>query len=166
MPVQTEIGPRPARADIPAFSIDGRVAAHQESNRHYANISWRHTSDSDDIVLTTPLGQGVAEITRDVGGARLVTADKRAVAAVDWEALSAQVFGFALPLDGMPRWLLGDVTPTQRDEQGRPLAASVDGWNVRYLGYESDAPDALPVLVEFQRGDIEVRLKVDAWQLN
>jgi outer membrane biogenesis lipoprotein LolB len=76
------------------------------------------------------------------------------------------VFGFELPLEGMPRWLLGDVTPTQRDEPGRPLAAQIDGWDIRYLGYESDAADALPVLIEFRRDDIEVRLKVDSWQLN
>jgi outer membrane lipoprotein LolB len=161
-----QLGPRPARTDIPAFSIDGRVAAHRDDVHHYANISWRHVGASDDIVLTTPLGQGVAELVRDAGGASLKSADGQTVSAADWEELSARVFGFELPLEGMPRWLLGDVAPTQRDERGRPLAAQADGWDIRYLGYESDAADALPVLVEFRRDDIDVRLKVDAWQLN
>ncbi|HEX8963199.1 MAG TPA: lipoprotein insertase outer membrane protein LolB [Rhodocyclaceae bacterium] len=159
-------GPRPARAEIPAFSLDGRVSAHREDVRHYANISWRHAGGLDDIVLTTPLGQGVAELTRDEGGASLKSADGKVVSAADWEDLSARVFGFALPLEGMPRWLLGDVEATQRDEQGRPLAAEADGWSIRYLGYESDAADALPTLVDFRRDDIDVRLKVDSWQLN
>lgn len=141
------------------------MAARQDERRHYANLSWRHTKDLDDIVLTTPLGQGVAELTRDAAGARLKTADGKSVAAADWEDLSAQVFGFALPLEGMPRWLLGDVAASRTDERGRPAAAQADGWDIRYLAYESDASDALPVLVEFQRGDIEVRLKVDAWEL-
>lgn len=166
LPVQTGMAPRPARTAIGAFSFDGRVAAHREATHHYANISWRHTAALDDVVLTTPLGQGVAELSRDAAGAQLKSADGKSVSAADWEELSARVFGFALPLEGMPRWLLGDVAPTQRDEQGRPVAAVADGWDVRYLGYESDAPDALPVLVEFRRDDIEVRLKVDAWQLD
>jgi outer membrane lipoprotein LolB len=166
MPGQAEFGPRPVRADIPAFTIDGRVSARQGATHHYANISWRHTRTLDDIVLTTPLGQGVAELNRDATGAQLKSADGKTVAEPDWEALSARVFGFELPLEGMPRWLLGDVTPTQRDEPGRPLAAQVDGWDIHYLGYESDAADALPVLIEFRRDDIEVRLKVDSWQLN
>lgn len=161
-----EISPRPARAGISAFSLDGRVMARQEQTRHYANIAWRHTDAADDILVTTPLGQGVAELSRDATGARLVSADKRVAAAADWEGLSAQVFGFALPLAGMPHWLLGNVVPTQRDDLGRPLAALADGWDIRYLDYESAAADALPVLVEFRRGDIELRLKVDSWQLD
>lgn len=161
-----ETAARPERAQILAFSLDGRVAAHREQNHHYANISWRHTAADDDIVITTPLGQGVAQLSRDAAGARLRTADRREVAAADWEDLSAQVFGFALPLAGLPRWLLGDVTPTRRDERGRPVTAVAEGWDIRYLGYESDAADALPVLVEFRRDDIELRLKVDSWQLN
>jgi outer membrane lipoprotein LolB len=157
---------RPSRGDIPAFSLDGRVAARQEATQHYANLSWRHTRETDDIVLTTPLGQGVAELIRDADGARLKSADGRTVSAVDWEELSSRVFGFPLPLDGMPRWLLGDVATVRRDGQGRPVAAQADGWDIDYRAYESDAPDALPTLVEFRRGDISVRLKVDAWQLN
>ena len=115
--------------------------------------------------MTTPLGQGIAQLDRDARGARLVTADREEVTAPDWESLSARVFGFALPLAGMPRWLLGDVSPTLRDKFGRPQAARVDGWDIRYLDYESDAADALPVLVEMQHDDIELRMKVDAWRL-
>jgi outer membrane lipoprotein LolB len=166
LPPRTDIPVRAAHAGMTAFTMEGRVAAHRDDNHHYANISWRHADAVDDIVLSTPLGQGVAELVRDAGGARLTAADGKTVAADDWEDLSARVFGFALPLEGMPRWLLGDVEPTRRDAQGRPQAALADGWAIAYLGYESDAADALPVLMEFRRDDIEVRLKVDSWQLN
>ena len=133
--------------------------------RHNANFEWRHRAAADEILLTTPLGQGVAQLSRDAGGARLVRADKEVIEAPDWESLSVRLFGFALPLSDLPRWLLGDVTPNERDAQGRPQAARVAGWDIRYLDYESAAPDALPVLVEFRRDDIELRLKVDAWRL-
>lgn len=146
--------------------MDGRFSARQGETRHHANFSWRHGTGGDEILITTPLGQGVAELTRDASGARLVTADRQVVEAADWESLSARVFGFTLPLSGLPRWLPGDVPADSRDARGRPEAARVEGWTIRYLDYESDAPDALPVLVEFQRDDMELRLKVDAWQLD
>ena len=155
---------RPARDGIAAFSFSGRVAARQGERRHYANIDWRHAAAADEILLTTPLGQGVAELVRDTRGARLVAADGQVTEAPDWEGLSARVFGFALPLADLPRWLLGDVAPAARDERGRPLAAMAAGWDIRYLDYESPAADALPVLIELRRDDIELRLKVDAWQ--
>lgn len=138
----------------------------QDQTRHYANIEWRHNTDTDEILLTTPLGQGVAELTRDARGARLVTADRQVVDAPDWESLSARVFGFALPLAQMPRWLLGDVAPAVRDSRGRPQAAPAGGWDIRYVDYESDAPNALPVLIELRRDDMELRLKVDSWQID
>ena len=156
---------RPQRATIAAFSFDGRIAVKQDDSRHSGNIAWQHKADADAILLTTPLGQGVAQIERDARGARLTGADREVLEAADWEGLSARVFGVALPLSGLPRWLLGDVAPTGRDAQGRPQTALADGWEVRYLDYESDAPGALPVLMEFRRGDIELRLKIDAWVL-
>jgi outer membrane lipoprotein LolB len=101
--------------------------------------------------LTTPLGQGVAELTRDPQGARLVTADRREVLAADWAGLAEQVFGTRLPLDSLPDWL-----------SGRP-PTRLSGWRVEYLEYQSDAADALPTLIEATRGDIGLRLKVSEW---
>lgn len=156
---------RPVPANIAAFSFDGRLSVRRGETSHHANIAWRHTPDADEILLTTPLGQGVAELTRDVRGARLVGADRQVFEAPDWEALSARLFGFELPLSGLPRWVLGDVPSAGRDGNGRPVGARVAGWDIRYLDHESDAPGALPVLIEFRRDDIELRLKVDEWHL-
>lgn len=166
MPPQPADAPmRPPRGQIAAFALDGRIAVRQDQTRNSANIAWRHSAGADEILLTTPLGQGVAQLGRDARGARLVSADKDVVEAQDWDELSARVFGFVLPLSGMPRWLLGDVTTVARDARGRPAAALADGWDIRYLDYESDAAAALPVLMELRRGDVELRLKVDEWRL-
>jgi outer membrane lipoprotein LolB len=135
------------------FELDGRIVVRESQSRHYANISWRHDASRDEILLTTPLGQGMAELSRDAGSARLVTADRKEYLAADWEGLSEQVFGVRLPLDDLPQWLSGRVPP----------AAS--GWRVQYLEYQSDAADALPTLIEARRGDIELRLKVSEWIL-
>ena len=99
------------------------------------------------------------------GPGRTSSADRRTVDAPDWEALSGEIFGFRLPLAGLPRWLLADVAPTAVDRLGRPLSARAGEWLIAYLDYEADVPGALPVLMEFRRDDLEIRLKVDSWDL-
>ncbi len=141
---------RPPAQAITTFAFNGRLAVRQSETRHHVRVDWRHAVGRDDILLTTPLGQGIAEITRDASGARLVLADRREFTAADWGGLSEQVFGFRLPLDTSARWLLGDAAPAE-------------GWRVTIVERESTAPDALPGIIELERDDIAVRLKIDEW---
>ncbi len=169
-PEMSDMPPRAVtvRSTIAAFSMVGRIAVHQ-GERHYAsNISWQHAAESDEMLFTTPLGQGIAELIRSPDGARLTTADHREFVAADWESLAARVFGIELPLSTLPRWLLADVPvaaqEVARDEAGRPQHMRIDGWWIGYADYESAAAEALPTLIELRRDDIEVRLKIDEWQ--
>jgi outer membrane lipoprotein LolB len=143
---------RPPVDAISAFAFSGRIAVRQAEARHHLTIDWRHAPGRDEILLATPLGQGVAEIVRDAAGARLLLADKRAFAAADWGALTEQVFGFRLPLAASSRWLLGAQDGTD-----------MEGWRLRVIEREGEAADALPALIELRRDDIEVRLKIDEW---
>jgi len=162
----------PARAAISDYLLTGRIAATHGQQRYAVNFTWQHSAVRDEIFLTTPLGQGIAELTRDSAGARLTTAERREFRAPDWHELAVQVFGLALPLSALPRWLLANV-PAQAlrvsyDRFGRPQQMLVDDWQVTYLEYASDAVDALPALVELKREGveaIEVRFKLDEWEL-
>ena len=134
-----------------------------------AGISWKHGADQDNIELSGPLGQKAALLSRDASGARLDTANHQTYTAPDWEGLAEQALGVALPLNNMARWVTGSFAKdvqVERDAQGRPLHVLVNGWQIDYLAYESDLPDALPVLVTLHRDDIDVRLKIDEWQLD
>lgn len=141
---------RPAPAAVSAFAFSGRLAVRQGETRHHLRIDWRHENGGDTILLTTPLGQGLAELTRDASGALLTLADRRQFQAADWDALTEQVFGFRLPLSSAERWLLGDT-------------AAAQGWRLEIVERESAAADALPTTLEFERDDISVRLKIDEW---
>jgi outer membrane lipoprotein LolB len=144
------VSQHPAAPDISQFSFLGRLAVRQGETRYHVNVDWHHDARRDEILLTTPLGQGVAEIVRDAAGARLTLADKRSFVADDWSALSRQVFGFPLPLNASARWLVGDITATE-------------GWRVTVIERESAAAEALPTVIELERDDIAVRLKIDEW---
>lgn len=141
---------RPPAGEIAQFAFVGRIALRQGEVRHHARIDWRHAPGRDEILLATPLGQGLAEFTQDATGARLVLADRRHFAADNLGALSQQVFGFPLPLGASARWLLGEIEVA-------------DGWRVTIVERESAAADALPTVIELERDDIAVRLKIDEW---
>lgn len=141
---------RPAMQDITQFAFVGRLALQQGEVRQRVNIDWRHAAQRDEILLTTPLGQGVAAILRDSSGARVTFADQRSYSASDWNALAQQLFGFALPLGASARWLLGD-------------SGGLEGWRMTVVARESTAVGALPTVIELERDDIFVRLRIDEW---
>lgn len=162
--------PRPDRSDLNGFQIDGRVAVRSGDQSFSARITWQHRSEPRDrIVLSTPLGQGLAELSADQGGARVETADRRVFTAPDLDTLSEEVFGVRLPLGRLSAWVAGNYGATARelewDERGRPLAFTEDEWRVSYQAYESDEAGALPALVQVKRSPLEVKLKVDQWTL-
>lgn len=159
---------RPARASIEAFSLEGRIAVRHADERFSAGIDWRHDATSDEIIVSGPLGQGLARLTAGGGAARLDTADQKHYVATDLEGLSEQVFGTRLPVSGLARWVLGrsaDGGAARLDEAGRLAGLSERGWSIEYLRYESEAHNALPALLLARRDAVEVRLIIDRWSL-
>jgi outer membrane lipoprotein LolB len=137
--------------DITIFVFAGRIAVRHGESRYSARMTWRHEPARDEILLTTPLGQGIAEVIRDANGARLTLADRREYAGADWEELSERVFGVRLPLAGLPRWVLGDIH------------GNTAGWRIEILERENAAGNPLPTLIDLKAEDTEVRLKIDEW---
>lgn len=115
--------------------------------RQALSISWQHRTANDRIVLTTVLGQVVAELVRDRVGAVLTLADGRRYEGADWEGLVATLFGATVPLDGLRHWLAGETVSVP------------EGWQAETLAVE----DGMPVLMELKRDDLVLRLKVDEW---
>jgi outer membrane lipoprotein LolB len=163
-PVAT--APRPAREAIEAFRIEGRIAVRRAGESFSAGIDWRHDAHSDEIVVSGPLGQGLARLTAEQGAALLETSDQKRYVAADLEGLSEQVFGTRLPVGGLGRWVLGRSAfggAARLDAAGRLAGLSEQGWTIEYLRYESEAHDALPDLLQARRGNVEVRLAIDRW---
>ena len=166
-PAATQV--RPAREAIEAFRIEGRIAVRRAGESFSAGIDWRHDAQSDEIVVSGPLGQGLARLTSGAGAALLETADQKRYVAADMDGLSEMVFGTPLPVSGLGRWVLGRPAVdglARVDAAGRLVRLTEQGWVIDYLRYESEAPDALPELLQARRDDVEVRLKIDGWSLS
>lgn len=164
----TPVSSRPQRQAIEVFALDGRLAVRHGSENYSVGIEWRHAARFDEMTITGPLGQGLARLVAEGGHARLETSDQKRYEAADLDGLTAQVFGTPLPVSGLGRWVLGISTANadvRKDALGRLASLSEDGWQIEYLRYESDHPDALPELLRARRDDVDVRLKVDGWKV-
>ena len=147
------------------FELNGRIAVRYRDDASSGNIAWRHRADGDEVLLTTPLGQGVARIVRAGDGVTLTTADAKEHRAADAETLTESVLGFRLPLSGLADWVRGSAgagpANATRDAQGRLARLEQAGWTVEYLEY---GENRLPSRIKLAYPGIEIRLAIGEWK--
>jgi outer membrane lipoprotein LolB len=147
-----------------AFELSGRVAVRYGNESATGRVQWRHTRDADDLLITNPLGQGVARLTRAGGGYELQTSQGD-YHAPDAESLTERVLGWRLPLEGLPRWLRTEARPgsdasISKGSDDRVRELTQDGWRIEFEDYSGGHPSR----VRLTRPDLELRLVVDSWQ--
>ena len=130
-----------------------------------ANFNWQHTPPRDILVVSTPLGQTVAEITGDAATKRyeLRRSDAPPEVADDWSTLTARALGAPLPVEGLSSWIVAAPRANgpysiEPDASGRPVVLRQDGWEIVYA-YD-DASARLPVRLQLSQPDLEVRIVV------
>ena len=132
------------------FDLLGRIAARYKNDGFTGNVNWRHAANGDEMLIATPLGQGVARIVRQGDAVQLTTADGKEYRAADSESLTERVLGFRLPIEGLADWVQGKPSP----------ALESRGWKVEYQGYDAQKrPTRLRV---FNEG-AELRLAISQW---
>jgi len=147
-----------------AFEFSGRIAVRYRAEASSGNVSWRHREGGDEVLLTTPLGQGVARIVREGGVVTLTTADAKEHTAADAETLTESVLGFRLPLSGLAHWVRGKPAPgesaAEKGADGRVAKLSQSGWTIEYLEYAGE----LPSRMKLNYPGIEIRLAIGEWR--
>ena len=130
-----------------------------------ANFSWQHAPPRDELVVSTPLGQTVAEISGDATTKRyeLRRADGRLEVANDWSELTERALGAPLPVAGLAAWIAGAPRANsphsiEPDASGRTVVLRQDGWEIVYA--YADAGARLPMRLQLTQPDLEVRIVV------
>ena len=148
------------------FELAGRIAVRYGDEASSGNIAWRHGRSDDEVLITNPLGQGVARIVRAGDSVALTTPDGREHRAPDAETLTERVLGFRLPLEGLADWVRARPGPgpheARRDSGGRFVELQQSGWKIEYL--EWDADGARPARLKLSYPGIELRLAIGAWK--
>ena len=152
------------------FILDGRfslnVSFNQPTQSHSGRLHWKYTPEAGEVLLSSPFGQGIAEIVSDAHGARLTTADGKQFTAPDAETLTREVLGYALPLSRLADWVRArpEAGEIRRDELGRTTHLRLDGWEIDYEYAAADPQSAPRRIVARRLEEFELRLIVDAWQ--
>ncbi|SNX60664.1 outer membrane lipoprotein LolB [Nitrosomonas ureae] len=175
--IATTIFTEPLAANIPNisasdFNIVGRISVQDKSQSFSGNFRWQHMTASDEILLFTPLGQAVAEITKDSEGVRLITSKLEAFYATDVESLTEQILGWRMPLDGLQYWIQGTHAPLTAaekdlDRTDQVIAIRQDGWHIHYSSFtpaRSNSP-MLPRVINLFYDNLRIRLIVDNWNI-
>lgn len=132
------------------FSLAGRIAARSGKDAFTGNIAWRHARDGDEMLITTPTGQGVAQIIRQGDAVVLKTSEPREYRAADSEELTQRVLGFRLPIEGLAESVQGKPSPSL---EGR-------GWKVEYQEFDDQRR---PTRLRLTNAGAEVRLAIHQW---
>lgn len=145
------------------FELSGRVAVRNAKDSGSARIFWRHSSDADEMLIASPVGQTIARIRREDGVFTLETGDRKEYRASDAESLTEQALGWRLPLSGLSDWVQGRPSPDRPSEvtgsPGERLDIRQDGWRVAYEEFREGKPSRL----RLSRDGIEIRVVVDQW---
>ena len=132
------------------FSLAGRIAARYGAESFSGNIAWRHARHGDELLISTPTGQGVAQILRQGDAVLLKTAEPREYRDSDAESLTQRVLGFPVPIDGLADWVRGRPSPQLESR----------GWKVEYQDYDAERR---PTRLRLTYAGIELRLAISQW---
>ncbi len=145
---QVEI--RPPQGPL-EFDLYGRIAARYGQEAFTGTIAWRHASGGDEMLISTPTGQGVAQIVREGEAVLLKTAEPREYRSNDAEDLTERVLGFRVPLVGLADWVQGRPSPELERR----------GWKVEYQERDEQRR---PTRMRLTYQGIELRLAVTQWK--
>ena len=148
------------------WTLQGRIGIQAGEQSLSGQIRWQHSVEMDEVLLTSPLGQGVARIVRDVDGVALEVPNQPTRRAADAESLTREALGYTLPVAGLAWWMQARPDPDSafeatRDAAGRLAQLKQNGWVIDYLQY---AADGRPRKLAVAREGLQIRLVADSWQ--
>jgi len=147
------------------FELTARFAARYRDEAASGTLLWRHNPARDEVMLSSPFGQGLARISRDGESVTLVASDDKRYSAADAETLTEQVLGFRLPLRGLTDWVRARPAtdaPAQAEyaPDGRLLALEQLGWRIEYTAYDGTQPKRL----KLNYPGLDLRIAITEWK--
>jgi outer membrane lipoprotein LolB len=147
------------------FALQGRFSAQHGEDSVSGLLSWQASDGRDELLLSSPLGQGLANISRDAQGVSLTRPGEPVMRAENAEVLTESALGFGLPLGGLRFWVQGKPDPARPHNikltlDGLTEQIIQDGWTIDYPQYR----EARPRKIHVRREGLQLRLVIDEWQ--
>lgn len=157
-------------ADAKAWEMTGKIAITVPNDKLSSNLYWLHSTDSDELTLTSMLGIQILSLTQKEGKARLIV-NGETYEDSNAQALLLRVTGWTLPINALPLWITGQLSPTDviktKDNQNRPvhvITQTNPTWAINYLRWQQQQGTELPRLLTLNNTDIKIKIQINQWQ--
>lgn len=156
---------------IQTWSLKGRVAGKSNNQGFRAGVRWQQQRQVFNIDLHGPLGRKTAVISGQAGDVQVNTSRGEHYSARDPEILMQDLFGYALPVNGLRYWVRGVPDPGQvyasleLDAWGRLKHLRQAGWDIDYNRYHEGKP-ALPAFIQISSSTLNAKIIIDGWFLD
>lgn len=150
------------------WQLDGKIAVRHADKADSAAVHWQQDSEQFDIFLSGPLGAGATRFTGNPKQLTIHNSSEETTDTADPEALVEKHLGWTLPLDQLPKWIVGTSTaPDAVFNPDNTLASfSLHGWRVRYLTYTTVDHWLLPEKIVLVHDDMQVTIVIKQWELH
>ena len=154
-----------------AWEMRGKLAVKTPEDNLSTNLYWLHTQTKNELKLTTMLGTTLLSLTTEHGMARLEV-DGKKYEHHDAQQLLTNVTGWSIPINSLPLWITGQVSPDDEvssfDEKNRPVSLftplETPPWHVEFLKWQQQSGTQIPRLLQLKRVGLRLKIQVNEWQ--
>ncbi|MCC5862667.1 MAG: outer membrane lipoprotein LolB [Gammaproteobacteria bacterium] len=155
-------------AAVGEWQARGRLSLTTPGDSVQGSFEWRQRPDWVEIRFRGPVGLGGLFVYGPPGQLTAIGRDGERTVLGDPEVDLAAVFGFGLPVQSLPYWLLGMADSRYRhawvfDEFGRPDSLRQRGWQLHYTGWRELGGELLPRRVDLAGEELAIRIVLDRW---
>jgi outer membrane lipoprotein LolB len=177
-PIAPTAAPEQVAADWPArkaqlqaraqYTAQGRIGVVAGADGFNGRLRWIQDGMRSTISLDGPLGVGGVRIVNDVSGLTLTTPSGEALDSQAAHDELVKRMGFEPPLSSLRYWIQGVPDPASPstetpDAQGYLGSLAQSDWTVTFTAYMQTPDGALPQKLAVTRGNVRVRLIIEAW---
>ena len=158
-----------------SWEIRGRIAFRSGAEGGQANLHWQQAGERSLIRLAGPFGAGAYDVILEPERVSVANADgEQSMVYQGAEAaeqfLQAQL-GWSFPAGSTRYWMMGLLDPAaageeQRSADGTLVAIQQHGWNVRFDRFKDVQGYVLPVRLELDNANANLRVVITRWTLD
>ncbi|WP_026973325.1 lipoprotein insertase outer membrane protein LolB [Aliagarivorans marinus] len=156
-------------AALERWSLRAQIAFISPEQRQKANLWWQQDQQQSHTRLTGPLGVEVFELRYQPGQVWLKDDKKNEYRGNDAQALLQRLTGWQLPVEQLPRILIGLPASDlyQLNDADRLAAQQIaQQWQIDYLNYANYSGRVLPRQMQLVRNEITIKINIVDWQIN
>ncbi len=152
------------------YSLTGKMAYIGENKRQSLNFYWKKTHLSEELRLTTLLGQTALLLNIDQYGATVVTREGETYSHISGNILIKQLTGLSIPINQLSEWIKG--LPTDADHYQlndsntlSELSKQIDGqvWDLNFKKYTQQNGVVLPLSLILKQDRTKLKIAVSKW---